>query len=435
MSFIQEHSCLATRPELDLFTNLPTQASVEDSITVEHLPSTLSDDSPIKFSISGDSNYYIDLQSSYLYLEVKVTNNDGSNLNADAAVGPINLLGQTLFRQVDLFLNDSLVSDASNLYHYRAMFETLLSYGDEARNSQLSMSLFNKDTANAMDNYENDNTGLVARRALTAESKTVQLIGKIHSDLFFQNRYLLNGVDLKIKLIRNSNPFVLMAEAASNYKLKICNASMFVRKVKVNSGIQLKHIEKLDKQQKMALYPIRRVVMKTFNIATGSLSYNEENLFTGVLPKRIVIGMVDAESFEGAYNLNPFNFKHKNLKYCSLLVDGKMIPQKALDSNFQNGSTLRNYFTLLESTGKAFRNDGIAIDRTEYNNGYSLVSFDLTPIQEEDGCYHLIKKGNARLELKFSQGLDRPVNVIVYAEFDSTIKIDRSRAVLTQFYS
>ena len=86
MSFIQEHSCLATRPELDLFTNLPTQASVEDSITVEHLPSTLSDDSPVKFSISGDSNYYIDLQSSYLYLEVKVTNNDGSNLNADAAV-------------------------------------------------------------------------------------------------------------------------------------------------------------------------------------------------------------------------------------------------------------------------------------------------------------------------------------------------------------
>ena len=435
MSFIQEHSCLAARPEVDLFTNLPTQASVEDGMHVEHLPSCLSDDGPIKFAISGDSNYYTDLNSSYLYLEVKLTNADGSNIADDAVVGPINLLGQTLFQQVDVGLNDVLVSDASNLYHYRAMFETLLSFGDEARNSQLTMSMFYKDTASSMDNIDNDNAGLVTRRAMMARSRTVQLIGKIHSDIFFQDRYLLNGVDLNIKLIRNSNPMVLMAAANSTYKLKICNASMFIRKVKVNSGIQLKHIEKLDKQQKSALYPIRRVVMKTFNISTGSLSCNEENLFTGILPKRIVIGIVDARSFEGGYLYNPFNFKHKNLKYCSLLVDGKMIPQKALDSNFEQGSTLRNYFTLLESTGKSFRDDGIAFDRAEYNNGYSLVAFDLTPNLKEDGCYHLIKKGNVRLELKFSEGLNVPVNVIVYAEFDSTIKIDRSRSVMTQFYS
>jgi len=47
--------------------------------------------------------------------------------------------------------------------------------------------------------------------------------------------------------------------------------------------------------------------MKSFNIALGSLSWNEENLFHGILPTRIVIGVVNAGAFEGAYNLNPFS--------------------------------------------------------------------------------------------------------------------------------
>jgi len=200
---------LASKPEIDLFTNLPTQASVEEGFHVEHLPTTsLSDESPIKFSISGDSNHYTDLASSYLYLEVKFLNGDGSNITAYEMVGPINLLGQTLFQQVDVSLNDVLISDASNLYHYRAMIETLLSYSYEAKESQLTMGLFAKDTASAMDNFENDK-GLVSRRAFTAGTNTVQLMGKLHSDIFFQNRYLLNGIDVKLKLVlklvRNSN--------------------------------------------------------------------------------------------------------------------------------------------------------------------------------------------------------------------------------------
>lgn len=435
MSYIFEHSCLATKPELDLFTTPPTQAAMEEGFHTEHMPTTsLSESGPIKFSVSGDSNYYLDLNSSYILLEVKITKADGSNIDAVADVGPINLLAHTLFQQVDVSLNDVVISNASNLYHYRALLETLLSYSDEAKNSQLSMGLYAKDRPGHMDDLGADNTGLVTRRGITGVSQTVQLILKPHADIFFQKRLILNGVDLKLKLLRNTDSVVLMAAAGSTFKLKIENASFFVRKVKINSGIQLKHIEMLDKQLKPAIYPLRRVDMKTFNIATGSLSWNEENLFQGVLPKRVVIGIVNSQAFEGAYELNPFNFVHKNLKYCNLVVDGRSLPQKPLVSDFTNHITLRNYFTLLESTGKVFNNGGLDIDRLEYEQGYSILAFDLTPDLDESGCYHIIKKGNIRLELKFDRGLDQPINVIVYSEYDSAIKIDKNRAVLTNFY-
>ena len=41
------------------------------------------------------------------------------------------------------------------------------------------------------------------------------------------------------------------------------------------------------------------------------------------MPKEIVVGLVKATAFEGAYNENPYNFQTFNLKFCSLLVDSK----------------------------------------------------------------------------------------------------------------
>lgn len=437
MSFIFEHSCLASKPELDLFTDLPTVAAVEEGFHVEHLPTTtVSDTSPIKFHISGDSNYYIDTNNSYLYLEIKIVKSDGTALGDDDKVGPINLLAQTLFQQVDVSLNDTLISDSSNLYHYRSLMETLMSFSGDAKSSQLTMGLYYKDNkAGEMNNVQDGNTGLVARRKFTAGSQIVPLIGRLHADIFSQNRYLLNGVDLKLKLIRNTDKLVLMASEDASYKLKIVNASFFARKVKINNGIQLKHIEKLDKQLKPARYPIRRVCMKSVNIPTGSLSWNEENLFSGVLPKRLVLGMVDSAGFDGSYNLNPFNFSNNKLKFCSLIYNGRMLPQKPLVSDFSSHHTLRNYFTLLESTGKTFCDDGLDIDRSEYEEGYSLLAFDLTPDLAENGCYHLIRKGTIRLELKFDKPLERPLSVVVYSEYDASINIDKNRAVMTNFYA
>lgn len=432
MSYIFEHSHLASKPEVDLFSTVPTQASVNDGFHSEHMPITsLTDSGPIKFAISGDSNYYLDLNSSYILLEVKITKDDGDDIEAAGDSSPINNFGHSLFQQMDVSLNDVIVSNTSNLYHYRALLETLLSYSPEAKESQLTMGLYAKDTAGHMDNVGGDNAGLVARRAITGVSNTVQLVIRPHLDIFHQKRYILNGVDLKLKLTRNPNALILMSPGVKNGKVKISSASFFVRKVKINSGIQLQHIEQLDKHLLSAVYPLRKVEMKSFNISTGSLSYNQENLFQGILPKRIVIGMIDSQSFDGSYAKNPFNFQHMNLKYANLVVDGKSVPQKPLVSDFTNHNTLRNYLALLESTGNAFSDHSIGITRSDYDAGYTLLAFDLTPDLDESGCFHITRSGNIRLELKFSAGLAAPVNIICYSEFDSSIKIDKNRSVLT----
>ena len=131
---------------------------------------------------------------------------------------------------------------------HRAMIESELNYGEEATTSQLSMSMFYKDTDGKMGVViplavgDEANLGLKVRYELTKESHTVDMMGPIHSDIFFQDRLMLNGVNLIIKLNRAKNVFCLVSSTpAANFKVVITEAILFVRRVKVASSIILGH--------------------------------------------------------------------------------------------------------------------------------------------------------------------------------------------------
>ena len=133
-------------------------------------------------------------------MKAKDTKAIGTAFDADTQVGTVNLSLHSLFSQVEVSLNDRPISAATNTYPYRAMIESLLNYGEEVKTSQLSMSMFCKDTAgkmgvvNPLAADDEANLGLKARYEFTKESHTVDLMGPIHSGIFFQDRLTLNGV-------------------------------------------------------------------------------------------------------------------------------------------------------------------------------------------------------------------------------------------------
>jgi hypothetical protein len=44
--------------------------------------------------------------------------------------------------------------------------------------------------------------------------------------------------------------------------------------------------------------------------------------------------------------------------------------------------------------------------------------------------FQLIKQGNLRVEIHFAEALAGAINVVLYAEFDNVIEIDRNRQIL-----
>ena len=186
--------------------------------------------------------------------------------------------------------------------------------------------------------------------------------------------------------------------------------------------------------QKQAKFPIRRVEVKTFTINTGLRSKIEDHLFQEQLPKRLFIGMVTNEEFNGSYASNPFRFRPFRLSKLDVSCDGHNIYGRPFEPNFRDDQYLRSYMSLYQALSSQNQVQNCNISFQDYKDGYCFWGLDLTPDQGADQSHlHPLKTGNLRLELQFANALDVTINVIVYAEFDSLIEINGLREVTTDY--
>ena len=143
MPFVHKQSCEGMKSELDRFAVPPTQTSIEDGRWVEHQTLTYLDSGgPVEFVIPGTRDAYLDLANTYMLIRAKVGRGVGTDLAPDKPVAPVDNWLHSLFSQVDVYLNDTLVTPSSNTYPFLACVDTVLSYGAEAKNTQLTSQLW-----------------------------------------------------------------------------------------------------------------------------------------------------------------------------------------------------------------------------------------------------------------------------------------------------
>jgi hypothetical protein len=127
----------------------------------------------------------------------------------------------------------------------------------------------------------------------------------------FQNRYIINNVDLVLRLIRNQSSFCLMGDGVHNYEFFIEEATLYMRQVKISPAVMLQHAMALEKAT--IKYPLTRVETIQYTINKGVVCETFDNVSSGILPKRIIFGMVEATAVQGSYTKNPFYFKNFDL--------------------------------------------------------------------------------------------------------------------------
>ncbi|PVD35060.1 hypothetical protein C0Q70_06341 [Pomacea canaliculata] len=239
MALIHPKSCESVHSGLDLFSVPPTQTAVEEGSFVEYYPlSAISTGAPIEFCINGATEDYLDLSNTFLHVRAKVTEADGSDLADGKDVAPINYWLHSLFSQVDISLNDTLITSSDNTYPYRAYLEATLNFGSEAKKGHMTAALYYRDSANHLDDTQGDaNAGLKIRRDMTAKSKEIDMMGRLHADIMHQERYMLPGVDVKIRLIPSKAAFNLIAhDEDGGYRSTITHASLL--SARPNSTLQ-----------------------------------------------------------------------------------------------------------------------------------------------------------------------------------------------------
>ena len=93
-----------------------------------------------------------------------------------------NLFSHSIFSQIDLEIDSQNLTVSDHLYPYKAYFETLLSYGNDAKKSHLSTSIFSQDTAYCYDETEGLNIGYNERKRIVENSKIFDFCISPHID-------------------------------------------------------------------------------------------------------------------------------------------------------------------------------------------------------------------------------------------------------------
>jgi len=399
---------------------------------VQHFSSSLvSDGGPLVFRIPASQDLYVDLNSTYLRLYFKIVDEEGYDVAPEAKVSTANLTLHSLFAQVDVFLNEKMITAGSPTYAYRSYFETVLNYGKDAKETHLQQSLYFKDAAGNFEDLTGRNPGFTSRGGYAKSG--VQLAGRLHCDIFNQDKYLINSVDITIKCIRNSADFLLLYDPEatsppSKYNYIISDASLMVRKVKVAPSVRVAHESVLSKNNNVKM-PISRVLCNVYSVASGSLNFNKDSLFQTAIPDRVIIALVRASSFNGESKGNPYFFHHYDASSVNFYVDDESIMPMNLDISTNNYADA--YTNLYHASRMFTANTGNDISMKDFVNGYTMFTFDTTPDMDDQRT--LYRRGNSRLEIKFKTALPETVCVLVYGQFSNLIEITKNRSVFVDF--
>jgi len=341
-----------------------------------------------------------------------------------------------MFQNCYVALNGTQISDSANFYPYYAWIQNHLALSEGLKTTELTNELYYKDTK-ADDLTTSTNSGFKSRYEISKSSKSFEMLGRICASIFLQKRYLPTNVDISIVLRRNPPEFLFLSTTTSEtgvtgvpFKLKIEDAILYVRKHAVHPQILRLHQSHFG-NGKRAIYPVKRTEIKSICLQTGSLGSTGDVLFNGILPDILTIGFVSTKALTGALDKNPFNFEHFNLTNIAITVDNDSAVYRSLNFDFANHQYLRGYNTLFNAVG--YEGNGNYIERTDYPNGNTLIVFDLQP-STGGKRYQLERTGQVKIELKFSEALSAPINIIAHAQFQSYIQIDINRNILLDLH-
>ena len=425
--------------ELALFSRPPMNVAEDKISWTEIRPSFMSSGeySSVQFNIPGNSSQYVKLSDSELHVKVRIEKEDGTDF--DKADGrkesglPIDLILHSMWSSVDIKMNHALVSTSGTDYMYKALFETLLNYNENAKRIQLANAGFSGDSGNFAQTHPLTpplNKGLKVRYIWFEENTvSVEFIGPLMADICNQDRLILPGVDIDIKLWPTRDEFRLMVNPNDiRCRLILEDISFHVCKVKVSPEVMMGHNAGLEIAD--SVYPFQRTDIRTFNVSDNLYATNLEDIWQGEVPTRLVVGMVKSQAYNGDMSLNPFHFQHFDLSSIGFYVDGEPTPRESIKMDVENGQYLEGLISLYRVSGKLMENSDIGISRENYKQGYTLIGFDVDPTTSADFRYiRQPRQGHTKLEIKFKDPLPDPVTLILYATFPEVMTIDQTRNV------
>ena len=444
-------------PMLDLFRVPPTDISYVSYRMVPISPFTTGIN-PVDFQVDPQEDF-IDLSRSYFELQWNVKASNGDDTTNATKTYLVNNLAHSLFKQISVRLNGTLISPQTDTYAYKAYLETLLNYNRDDGETILHPQCWDNiiDIPDTLTANEQDQTN-AAFEALDEEKQLVvksfqhkveEFSGDIfkvitfvpHIEVFQFSKLLIPGVQISIKMYFNSPDFwsfrwtgataLRLQEADIKLKLYLCQ-------IKVNDSVYRELMSAVGSGRQMVTYPTVRSEIRTYNILNDTRHVEINNPFHNRLPNMVVVGLVESAAFNGDITKYPFSFKTFNLSSIKQLVRGESYPYEELELVYNSTSTdHRGYRQFLQATGCFCKSRGNMVRGKDWGKDKHCTLFVYE--NAANGCLNspILNpqlSGEIGLVLEFGAAQGHNVTAIVYGEFENKLEIDGNKTVLYDVY-
>jgi hypothetical protein len=420
---------------LNLHARKPVQIAIEACDDMSFNPLTSLDNcSTVQFLLPSYPGRYIDTNNIFLKTHFQVVKSGGELYTNKDAKQPAAIanMGHSMFKNATVELGGKIVS-SSRHYNTKSYMLNTLNYQKPAIETKLHTQGHWADTAGKMDSAADENHGAKSRRAKTKDSKIFETYFKVDMDVFRQPKQILDGVDMKLSFELENNKFFFMKESddTSSPDLKILECTLFARYLTISRPVLVAHQQLLASAN--VRYDFLKDDLKTFLIPSGVSSHNIENIFSGQLPKNVVISFVENGAFTGDFAKNPFNYQLFGLNSIQLNVNGSNVPNSPILLDGSAGHVAHAYYNTYSALNCQNKDFGLSFGEHAFRNGYGMFAFDLTASKQTGAMDLHNNSGNMKIDLKFKDPLTNPVVMLVYGEFDSYFEVNANREVIVNY--
>lgn len=334
----------------ELFQIPPTDMSIEASREIPVYPLTTGL-TPISFEFTSSS--YLDLSKSFIEVELQIVNAaDGANWAAATRTHLVNNLAHTLFKQMVVRLNGTLITPQTDYYHQIAFIETVLNHDKEDTEDLLECQGFydcfdvpddgddDELTANQADTTHadfaalpDDKKRMVLARVKFLGGNRVLLRFTPALEIFRLPRLLVPQVQLQLQLyLNNPRMWSLVYNGAVVPRLTEADIStrLVLKQVTLQPAVDQAIRDRRSKGATVS-YPVVRSAIRTFSHAANNREFQIQDPFYKQVPNRLIVALVRQAAFNGDSRYNPFSYELYNLSSITLTINGEEYPYQTLE--------------------------------------------------------------------------------------------------------
>ncbi|XP_068739003.1 uncharacterized protein F54H12.2-like [Montipora capricornis] len=286
---------------------------------------------PITFTIPGWDEF-VDLGRTYFDIQLKLNSASTNGIVADTNaawdaddtkfVYVTNNLAHGLFKQINLRLGGVLMSEQTDTYMYKVFIDTILNYSRDEGSTllapqglvnymnmeeQLEESDANNDISTTAGWAHNDTNALKTATKLFYSNNKTTMIMYPHVAAMRTRRLLVPRVEIVMELFNNTPDFFLFGTKTSGTGVKKyvtlgredIKVTFHLCRVNLNVSVGNALMTKIDVKRQMANYPMVKSQISTFSMDCKTTKWTEHQMFTGRLPDRLVVGLLDSKAFNG----------------------------------------------------------------------------------------------------------------------------------------